>query len=217
MRQAQKELLVEGADDVFVLVALFQEYKLPLADRNQLDPGKVSIRDGKGVDSLKDRVRLLLKPQDEDLVLQHLGIIVDSDAELMDRWRSLRDILVQSGYINLPVAPYLYGTIIEQVGKPRIGIWLMPDNRLPGMLEDFIKFLVPPNDTLWDLATRTVDAIPEHERLFSNIQKGHIHTWLAWQKDPGKPIGQAISLKFLDPQVHEVQILMQWIKRLFDV
>ena len=85
------------------------------------------------------------------------------------------------------------------------------------MLEDFVRFLVPPNDQFWDLAVRTVDEIPQAERLFSNIQKVYIHTWLAWQKEPGKPIGQAITFKFLDAHVPEAQILMQWIKRLFDV
>ena len=217
MRQAAKELLVEGADDVFVLVALFQEYNLPYAERNKPEAGKISIRDGEGVDSLKQRISILLKPQDDDVVLQQLGIIVDADTNLYARWLSLRDILRDSGYTNVPDAPDSHGTIIEQISRPRIGIWLMPNNRLPGMLEDFVRFLVPPNDQFWDLAVRTVDEIPQAERLFSNIQKVYIHTWLAWQKEPGKPMGQAITFKFLDAHVPEAQILMQWIKRLFDV
>lgn len=217
MAQAKQELLVEGADDVFVFVALFKEYGLPLADRKGSQEGKVSIRDGEGVDSLKDKVRLLLKPQDEDVVLQQLGIIVDADLDIRARWQSLRDILSQSGYTNIPHSPDRDGTIIDQVGRPRIGIWLMPNNQADGMLEDFIRFLVSPNDPLWDLATRTVDAIPADEKLFTNPQKAYIHTWLAWQKEPGKPMGQAITFKFLDAQASQVQVLMQWIKRLFDL
>ena len=217
MRQARKELLVEGADDVFVLVALFQEYHLPFAKRDKPEAGKISIRDGEGVDSLKQRISILLKPQDDDVVLQQLGIIVDADTDLNARWQSLRDILRGSGYTDVPDEPDPDGTIIEQISRPRIGIWPMPNNRLPRMLEDFVRFLVPPNDQMWDLAVRTVDEIPQAERLFSNIQKVYIHTWLAWQKEPGKPMGQAITFKFLDAHVPEAHILMQWIKRLFDV
>ncbi len=217
MIPAQKVLLVEGADDVFVLVALFKKYNLPFADRDQRAPNQVSIRDGKGVDRLKETVHTLLKPQDDDLVLQQLGIIIDADLDIDARWQSLRHILSHSGYTNIPSSPDPNGTIIDQIGRPRIGIWLMPNNLSHGMLEDFIQFLVPPNDPLWDLATRTVDAIPSAEKLFSNSQKAYIHTWLAWQKEPGKPMGQAITFKFLDAQAGEAQVLMQWIKRLFDV
>jgi len=217
MRQAKQELLVEGADDVFVFVALFEEYGIPLAKRMTPQEGKISISDGGGVDNIKKQVRVLLKQQDDDFVLQQLGIIIDADLNIDARWQSLRDILLQSGYTTIPNTPDPDGTIIEQIGRPRIGIWLMPDNRLPGMLEDFVRFLIAPNDKLRDLAIHTVDAIPTAERLFSNTQKAYIHTWLAWQKEPGKPIGQAISLRFLDAQVSEVQILIKWIKRLFDV
>ncbi|MGO8750061.1 MAG: DUF3226 domain-containing protein [Thermoguttaceae bacterium] len=42
-----------------------------------------------------------------------------------------------------------------------------------------------------------------------------IHTWLAWQKKPGKPLGIAIRERFLDPNVPQVDVLVSWLKRLF--
>ena len=76
-----------------------------------------------------------------------------------------------------------------------VGIWIMPNNQLPGMLEDFIKFLVPADKTsLWDRAEHSVNEIPPDERLFRPIdqQKAYLATWLAWQKRPGIPLGAAI-------------------------
>jgi hypothetical protein len=38
---------------------------------------------------------------------------------------------------------------------------------------------------------------------------------VAWQKEPGKPLGTAITAKFLNPNVAQVDILVAWLKRLF--
>ena len=45
--------------------------------------------------------------------------------------------------------------------------------------------------------------------------KAVIHTWLAWQEEPGRPFGTAIKARFLDPSVPEVDVLTAWLKRLF--
>jgi hypothetical protein len=66
-------------------------------------------------------------------------------------------------------------------------------------------------------AALSVDGIPDGERLFSEPDeiKAIIHTWLAWQKEPGKPFGTAITAKFLDPNVAQADVLVGWLKRLF--
>jgi hypothetical protein len=57
----------------------------------------------------------------------------------------------------------------------------------------------------------SVAAIPEAERRFGPLAepKAIIHTWLAWQKEPGKPLGTAITARFLDPNVAEVADALQ--------
>jgi hypothetical protein len=62
-----------------------------------------------------------------------------------------------------------------------------------------------------------VAAIPAEERLFSPLvqPKAIIHTWLAWQAEPGKPFGTAITAKFLDANVAQVDVLVAWLKSLF--
>ncbi len=48
-------------------------------------------------------------------------------------------------------------------------------------------------------------------------KKALLHTWLAWQAEPGKPIGQAITANYLDANAMPAQQLMKWIRHLFDL
>ena len=66
----------------------------------------------------------------------------------------LRNILVDAGYSTIPTTPNPNGIVMNESDKPTVGIWIMPDNRHPGMLEHFCSFLVPANDTLWTTANK---------------------------------------------------------------
>ena len=93
----------------------------------------------------------------------------------------------------------------------------MPDNQVTGILENFLRFLVPHPNALFDYVRRSVANIPASERRFKLLKepKAIIHTWLAWQREPGMPPGNAITARFLDPNVPEVDVLVSWLKRLF--
>jgi hypothetical protein len=46
----------------------------------------------------------------------------------------------------VPDDPAAEGTIIDPPDDkllPRVGVWIMPDNQMKGILEDFLRFLVP--------------------------------------------------------------------------
>lgn len=149
-----------------------------------------------------------------------VGVVLDADVCLGSRWQSIYDRLVELGYQDVPDQPDNAGTILDfPAGKPlpRMGVWIMPDNRTNGILEDFLRFLVPHPNTLFDHVESSVDAISEADRLFSEAAKPKaiIHTWLAWQSDPGRPYGTAITARFLDVNVGEVDLLVGWLKRLF--
>ena len=100
---------------------------------------------------------------------------------------------------------------------PRTGIWIMPDNRAKGILEDFLRFLIPQCSKLYQHVEDSLEKIPKEERFFKpvSLPKAKIHTWLAWQEDPGKPLGTAITARFLDPNVPEVDTLVSWLKDLY--
>ncbi len=95
----------------------------------------------------------------------------------------------------------------------------MPDNTQLGMLEDLARQLIAPRDQLWDHVEACIDTIPLDERPWrsSYLIKAQMHTWLAWQEEPGAPIGLAITRRYLDADAPQVQPLIQWIRRLFEL
>ncbi len=95
----------------------------------------------------------------------------------------------------------------------------MPDNVNKGMLEDFVRLLLRHGDVLWPIAEETIVKVIETERRFreSYKSKAVLYTWLAWQEEPGKPIGQAITANYLDANASSAQQLIRWIRKLFDL
>ena len=199
-------LLVEGSDDAQVFFHLLQHHHLS---------EHIKIEKKVGIEKLLEDIDVELDRSG----LKRLGIIVDADTNIETRWQSLRNRLRQSGYTSIPLAPLAEGTIISQEERPKVGIWLMPTNTLPGMLEDFISFLVPSDDILWPVAIDTVKKVVQTERRFPQVQvqKANVHTWLAWQKEPGKPMGQAITKKYFDANAPHAQRIIQWLRQLFEL
>jgi hypothetical protein len=176
---------------------------------------EVQIRDKGGYNNLVDTLDVEIKGSG----LQHLGVLVDADDDLGRRWQSLLHRLSSVGYSRLPVAPSVDGTIIREDGLPVLGLWIMPNNSVSGILEDFVRYLVPSGDTLWERAATCVDMIPDSERRFPEVRrsKARLHTWLAWQEEPGKPIGQAITARYLDADSQSARPFVGWLKRLFQI
>lgn len=146
-----------------------------------------------------------------------LAIVRDTDSNLASRWQSLRNTASICGYSNVPPIPNTSGTIIHDNRLPKLGIWLMPNNRLPGMVEDFAEQLIPNGDLLWPRAQLVVQEIPEAQRRFNRIIKAQIHTWLAWQEVPGRPLGQAITKRYFDANAPHAQQFVDWLRRLFEL
>lgn len=204
---AKLVLMVEGPDDEHVVKNIC----------GQRQPGKIeNIHPYGGKDPLIDSIGVRLKESD----IGALGIILDADTDLHARWQAVVFRLREAGYNDVPATPAPEGTIIESPADsllPRVGIWLMPDNQTPGILEDFLHFLVPAGDGLLALVDKAIASIPISQRRFSDLRepKARIHTWLAWQKEPGKPFGQAISARYLDPNLPAANIFAGWLQRTF--
>jgi hypothetical protein len=204
----RKILLVEGPDDEHVLKHICGNRGIPRLDE---------VKPHGGVDTLLESIPVQLKAgEDGDIV----GVVIDADTDVKARWQSLRDRLINVGYHNVPADPASDGTILDppkQTLLPQVGIWIMPDNQTNGILEDFLRFLVPQGDKLFSHVQSSVATIPSADPRFSPLAepKAIIHTWLAWQEEPGKPLGTAITARFLDPNVPQVDVLVSWLNRLF--
>lgn len=201
-----KLLLVEGKDDQHVIWNLCKHYDLP----------ESFVVDSKeGITNVLDAFEAEIAAPSKDCV----GIVVDADTDLAARWEAIMSILKRRGYTEIPASPKPNGTIIPQADKPIVGIWLMPNNHLPGELEDFIAFLVPQRDSnlLWTYAAQCLNGLPEAPERYpeQDRSKAHVHTWLAWQQEPGKPLGQAITARYIDANAPDAEQLIAWLKNLF--
>ena len=199
------KLLVEGNDDQHVVWNICEKFKL----------GETfGVKDCQGVDELFKQIPLYIKNRDKNL-----GILIDADDNLQAKWEILSNILTPLGYLLLdqpePLGSIVYSNKFDTI----VGIWIMPNNQITGMLEDFVKILIPESDALISYAEKIISKIEDAKiAKFSNIHrsKALIHTWLAWQESPGTPMGQAITKSYLDHN-HELCIFfIDWLNRLFN-
>ena len=202
-----KKLLVEGNDDQHVLWAICQQFNIDES---------FDIIDSEGVSTLISNITVRAKQRD----IRTLGILVDADTDLNKRWAQIANELKGMNY-SVPKVPNTLGTLIPSPApnRPQVGIWLMPNNQLPGMIEDFIRFLVPENEESLALAEETITILEERslqQYIPNHRAKALIHTWLAWQEDPGTPLGQAITKRYLTTDTALASQLVQWLNSLFN-
>lgn len=207
MTRLRRVLLVEGPDDEHVVKALCGRRSVGMLDQIAALGGK---------DALLEALPVRAKESD----IHSLGVVIDADTDLAERWQAVRERFSRAGYEAFPGTPAAEGTVVEPPAGtllPRVGVWLMPDNRTSGILEDFLACLVPAESRLFAHVTESVATIPAGERLFTELAQPQalIHTWLAWQKEPGKALGQSITARYLDANVPEADRFVDWLKRLF--
>jgi hypothetical protein len=211
---ADAYLLVEGKNDQHVVWALCQQHNVlqtfTVERSDQVD------QENSGVEQLLNSIPVRLKTAR----LRALGIVLDADSSAQARWQAVCGRLTEAGYNNLPTLLDLDGAIITQPGKPKVGVWIMPDNQLPGMVESFVANLIADNDPLAGKAQGILDEI-ENENLqrYSSVHrpKAFIHTWLAWQETPGQPMGQAITAKILQHDRVLATRFVKWLLQLFEM
>lgn len=115
---------------------------------------------------------------------------------------------------QIPPKPVPAGAIIDC--KPRIGIWLMPDNKSPGELEDFAVKMVPKNDPVWPLSKAYIANIPKNDRKFApdKTKKAKLFAWLAARKEPGR-MGAAVGAGDLTLNNEPSKKFLEWLSKLF--
>jgi hypothetical protein len=208
----KKLLLVEGPDDQDVVYHFCGRRGI----KHQAHFDVVSC---KGYESMRRRVGTELKADHEAI-----GILVDADAAPENRWRSLRDVL-QRHYSQreptqlVPEPLDSGGLIVESKAwwQKRCGVWIMPDNARGGMLEDFLLALIPSTDTLRAYAQQAIAELPEQRFIASHRAKAEVHTWLAWQEQPGTPLGLAFARRYLDGDHTLAQRFHDWLVALFEI
>ncbi len=202
-------LLVEGPDDKHSVIHLMARHSFDWADETKVRP---FIHSEGGVEKLLETIPVTLKGP-----YARLGIILDANSDPTSRWIQVRN-RARRAELDLPDSPHPDGTIIPgQRPGSRIGVWLMPNNTSPGALEDFLGGLVPQGHPIWAYADEAT--MGARQRGARCRQKDHaksvLHTWLAWQEEPGLPFGTALKAGFFEKDSEDALRFVAWFRRLF--
>ena len=196
-------LLVEGQDDEHVV--------RQLCNRHQVIP-EFHIQETGNIDKLLDAIGPAIIVPERKAV----GVLVDADDHPKSRWYDISSRFSEDG-ISIPAQPSRNGTIMNIEGRPRIGIWVMPDNELPGELENFVETMIPADDPIWPLSQHYVEGIPAEHRKFrpGKVLRAKLYAWLAVRAIPGR-MGAAIGAGDLDVNATASLSFINWLRQLFN-
>ena len=212
--QIKRILLVEGKNDLFVVGDLWKSNGLP---EHYFEIEACGSDKG-----LLKKMKEYLSASEEGRP-EKFGIILDADIQTASvRWDAIKMRLTTGNYASYanytpPDNLDINGTIVLGSGKyPDIGIWIMPDNLSKGMLEDFLAKLAP-EDAMEFAKQCVVDAKNKGFTTFKDVHqsKAEIHTYLAWQDEPGNPLGTSIAAKALNAKHPIVKVFIEFLKNLF--
>lgn len=208
---SRKRLLVEGKDDLHCVVELMRPH---IGWPKNAEP--VKIEDCHGRELLNDlTIPLWLKSTDAEI----LGILVDANGNCQARWQRIRQLCAPHAE-SLPQKIPPDGLVVSTKRGTRLGVWIMPDNEQPGMLETFLQLLVPEEQQpLWKYAEEATVQSKERGATYNNvhIDKAKIHTWLAWLEPPGKPFGTAFVERLLNSGAPAAIPFVEWFRKLFQL
>ena len=204
-------LIVEGKTDERIVVGLSQ---LLLGDRTP----QFGIKSRSGAPNVFRRMASDITESRRNAV----GFLLDTDANIADRWEAIVERIyeahcsmnTQQSEPVIPSSPQVDGTIIDY--SPRIGIWLMPNNRDGGEIEDFLNQMVR-KDEVWKLSSKFINGIPREFREFGDhkVPKATFWAWLATRKKPGM-VKEAMSRSNLDVNSPLAQDFAEWLRRVFE-
>ncbi|MDE2873932.1 MAG: hypothetical protein OXU69_10630 [Gemmatimonadota bacterium] len=199
---------VEGRDDKHVIGHLLI--------RRGADPeGRLGFVDSRGKQGVLDAIRVAVGAGTG----RSVGFVLDANDDPDATWRAVGSRLRRAG-VDAPDRIPQDGFVGESAEfGTRVGVWLMPDNRRTGALEDFLKDLIEVGDRLLPHAEASTAGAKELGARFPSVdtKKAVLHTWLAWQREPGRPYGVAIKAHYLRDDSDAARRFVLWFGRVFGI
>jgi hypothetical protein len=217
MAMAKHILLVEGESDR----SFFKEVckTLGLHPSVTVAPPKDVGGSHNTKEGVFNHLKILLR-QLGDAEITRLAVVVDADSAVngggyqraIDR---VTKIVESEGFTMRPNSA---GGILFQNddGLADFGLWVMPNNSDEGMLEDWIKSCVHPDEhELFSHAKIVVDTLPKPKFKPIHVSKAEVATWMAWQKQPGHGLYRAVEDQLIDKNSVLCKELCFWLKHVY--
>ncbi|WP_394754593.1 DUF3226 domain-containing protein [Crenothrix sp.] len=217
MANQDRVLLVEGGADQDFFIEVLKQSNLQVMVK--VAPPKVlggSHNTKEGVFNFLPK--LLDQLADGNLV--KLAVVVDADSVPNGSYQTTlsRVTSIVSTYrYNLSPIQTAGITYKHDDGLADFGLWIMPDNTNEGMLEDWLKQCIHANEqTLFAHAQSVIDELPNPPKFKPlHRSKAEVATWLAWQKQPGHGLYQAVTDQLLDSNKPLYSQLTAWLAHIY--
>lgn len=132
------------------------------------------------------------------------------------RWQEVLSALRETGFAIPQGVSTENGLTCDLDDQRRVAVWLFPDCKSSGALEEFMmQSLIPATDPLLQVAGNAVRDLGERRFPSKYDRKAEVRTWLAWQKRPGLPPGRAIAEKVLVPDEARLGLFLTWLRAAF--
>lgn len=195
-------LLLEGNDDCNIIDKFYKDNKI------NINFGFCNCgSDFKVLNKLDSLLR-------KDGAPEVIGVILDADTDTDKRFQNVKDIV--KDFYKLPNSMPKDGLVHKENGVPKLGIWIMPNNKDNGALEEFYLTLAT------DIDTGFIDGViqqAENKNLTSfkpqHRNKAIMHTYFAWQDSPNSPLHKSINKIALNNDAEVAQKFKSWLERLF--
>lgn len=216
-------LYVEGSDDVSVISNLLARHGIDTERGNRF----LNIKHVGNDDGVFEVMSEAIRNATEEPV----GFVIDIDIDVGSRWNRVCAKVREAG-LEPPRECPRGGYIARLPGYPHFfGIWMMADCCTDGSkLECLVHTLVPAENPLWPFAQqatkRAAEIIEEANRDATENRRFHCyrpvdrvkaeaHTWLAWQRSPGVPLGAAIQDRILEANSRDALVFLKWLGDLY--
>ncbi len=211
-------LWVEGTDDEHVLKHLLALHDIDcfINCKTQLRPSELpEFKVKSGVHNILEGMEKVVRSPS----YKKIGFVLDADSPLQKRWEEVCYRLQNVGLSPTSNPPADGFCEYSEEYKTTVGVWLMPDNQQDGKLETFLRTLIDDADVLIGHAAASTQKATELGAEFTepDRDKAVLHTWLAWQKEPGRPFGSAITQRFFIHKSPAADAFVTWFKRLYNI
>ena len=222
MRQDQV-LLVEGPNDRWFFEAMCRSLNLSAIVKVAIPQDIAGPKAYNNKGGIFATLPLLIS-QMSDGTITNIGVIVDADTSasngmgLAKTLELFSEKVGEQGFADRrrvgPDGGYVFKS---NDGLGDVGLWIMPDNRSEGMLEDWVYATALASErTAIAHAEQTIATVPGPIR-FKEIHriKAITSVWMSWQKVPGQGIKQVVSDSLLDTNHELHKRFVAWLRHLF--